>query len=173
MADSAGFWDARQRSTGGRVMDGTIPSDGLGGQAVTSNPTGELFRQPAPRAAPPCLRDCLLHSPLSAQHSGRARDGSSRRAGRDTRHRVNLVATLLATILMAMVQMEWEITSQRTSEAMADRAERGLWYRGQLLGYDLDPERPGYLVPNSVEELLVCPTKHTRNWALSRRQPTP
>ena len=61
----------------------------------------------------------------------------------------------VATILMAMAQMEREITSQRTSEAMADRAERGLWNGGQLLGYDLDPDRPGYPTPNPAEALLV------------------
>ena len=61
----------------------------------------------------------------------------------------------VATILMALAQLEREITSQRTSEAMADRAERGLWNGGQLLGYDLDLERPGYLIPNLVEALLV------------------
>ncbi len=61
----------------------------------------------------------------------------------------------VATILMALAQLEREITSQRTSEAMADRAERGLWNGGQLLGFDLDPERPGYLASNSVEALLV------------------
>ena len=38
---------------------------------------------------------------------------------------------------------------------MVDRAERGLWNGGQLLGYDLDPEHPGYLIPNAVEALLV------------------
>ena len=59
------------------------------------------------------------------------------------------------TIPIAMAQMEREITSQRTSEAMADWAERGLWNGGQLLGYDLNPERPGYLIPNAVEALLV------------------
>ncbi len=61
----------------------------------------------------------------------------------------------VATVLMAMAQMEREITSQRTSEAMVDRAERGLWNGGQLVGYDLDTERPGYLIPNAVEALLV------------------
>ncbi|MDA1129734.1 MAG: recombinase family protein [Chloroflexi bacterium] len=61
----------------------------------------------------------------------------------------------VATILMAIAQMEREITSQRTSEAMSDRAERGLWNGGQLLGYDLDPDRPGYPIPNQVEALLV------------------
>jgi site-specific DNA recombinase len=61
----------------------------------------------------------------------------------------------VATILMALAQMEREITSQRTTEAMTDRALRGLWNGGQLLGYDQDPQRRGYLIPNSVEELLV------------------
>ena len=61
----------------------------------------------------------------------------------------------VATILMALAQMEREITSQRTSEAMFDRAERGLWDGGQLLGYDLDPDRPSYLKANTVESLLA------------------
>jgi site-specific DNA recombinase len=61
----------------------------------------------------------------------------------------------VATILIALAEMERELTSQRTSEAMADRAMRGLWNGGQLLGYDLDPQRRGYLIPNSMEELLV------------------
>ncbi|MFQ6028916.1 MAG: recombinase family protein [Dehalococcoidia bacterium] len=61
----------------------------------------------------------------------------------------------VATILMALAQMEREITSMRTSDAMADRSLRGLWNGGQLLGYDLDPERRGYLIPNPAESLLV------------------
>ena len=62
---------------------------------------------------------------------------------------------LQATILMALAEFERALIAQRTSEAMADRSERGLWNGGQLLGYDLDPERPGYLNPNPVEALLV------------------
>lgn len=62
---------------------------------------------------------------------------------------------IVATILMSLAQLEREITSQRTSEAMFDRTERGLWNGGQLLGFDLNPERPGYLIPNPVEALLV------------------
>jgi site-specific DNA recombinase len=61
----------------------------------------------------------------------------------------------VATILMALAQLEREITAQRTSEAMADRAARGLWNGGQILGYDPDPDRPGYLIPNPTEVLLV------------------
>lgn len=61
----------------------------------------------------------------------------------------------VATILIAMAQMEREITSQPTAEAMADWAERELWNGEQLLGYDLDTDRPGYLTPNPVEALLA------------------
>ena len=30
-----------------------------------------------------------------------------------------------------------------------------MWNGGQILGFDLDAQRPGYLVPNAVEALLV------------------
>lgn len=62
---------------------------------------------------------------------------------------------LQATILMALAEFERALTAQRTSEAMADRAERGLWNGGQLLGYDPDLERPGYLKPNLAESRLI------------------
>ena len=62
---------------------------------------------------------------------------------------------LQATMLMALAEFERAIIAQRTSEAMADRAERGLWNGGQILGYGLDPERRGYLIPNEVESSLV------------------
>lgn len=61
----------------------------------------------------------------------------------------------VATILMALAQLEREITSMRTSDGMADRTLRGLWNGGQLLGFDLDQERKGYLVPNDQESTLV------------------
>ena len=62
---------------------------------------------------------------------------------------------LQATMLMALAEFERAIIAQRTSEAMADRAERGSWNGGQLLGFNLDPQRPDYLVPNEEEALLV------------------
>ncbi|MFQ6026808.1 MAG: recombinase family protein [Dehalococcoidia bacterium] len=61
----------------------------------------------------------------------------------------------MATLLMAMAQMEREITSLRTSEAMSDRALRGLSNGGRLLGFDLDLQRPGYLIPNPEEVVIV------------------
>ncbi|MFQ6027289.1 MAG: recombinase family protein [Dehalococcoidia bacterium] len=84
-----------------------------------------------------------------------------------TEHRVEFVSLreqfdtstpqgrFMATLLMAMAQMEREITSLRTSEAMSDRALRGLWKGGQLLGFDLDLQRPGYLIPNPEEAVIV------------------
>jgi site-specific DNA recombinase len=62
---------------------------------------------------------------------------------------------LQVTMLMALAEFEREITSQRTSEAMADRADRGLWNGGRILGYDSDPNRKGSLVPNPDEAAVV------------------
>ena len=58
---------------------------------------------------------------------------------------------LIMTILMALAQFEREQTSERTRDAVVARAERGLWNGGQLLGFDLDPDRKGYLIPNDAE----------------------
>ena len=58
---------------------------------------------------------------------------------------------LIMTILMALAQFEREQTSERTRDAVIARAERGLWNGGQLLGFDLDPDRKGYLIPNDTE----------------------
>ena len=57
--------------------------------------------------------------------------------------------------MIALAEFEREQTSERTSEAAAARAERGLWNGGRLLGYDLDPDKKGSLVPNPEEALLV------------------
>ena len=62
---------------------------------------------------------------------------------------------LFVTIMMALAQFEREQTAERTRDAVLARAERGLWNGGRLLGYDLDPERKGYLVPNAVEAASV------------------
>lgn len=55
------------------------------------------------------------------------------------------------TILMALAQFEREQTAERTSASTAARTERGLWNGGQLFGFDLDPDRKGYLLPNDAE----------------------
>jgi site-specific DNA recombinase len=62
---------------------------------------------------------------------------------------------LFVMIMMALAQFEREQTSERTSEATAARAERGLWNGGRLIGYDLDANRKGYLTPNQDEIALV------------------
>ena len=62
---------------------------------------------------------------------------------------------LFVTIMMALAEFEREQTSERTHEATTARAERGLWNGGRLLGYDLDPDKKGSLVPNPEEALLV------------------
>ena len=58
---------------------------------------------------------------------------------------------LIMTILMALAQFEREQTSERTRDAVVARAERGLWNGGRLFGFDLDPDRKGYLIPNAAE----------------------
>jgi site-specific DNA recombinase len=58
---------------------------------------------------------------------------------------------LIMTILMALAQFEREQTSERTRDAVIARAERGLWNGGRLFGFDLDPDRKGYLIPNAAE----------------------
>ena len=62
---------------------------------------------------------------------------------------------LFVTIMMALAEFEREQTSERTRDATLARAERGLWNGGRLLGYDLDQDRKGYLIPNEAEAALV------------------
>ncbi len=62
---------------------------------------------------------------------------------------------LFITIMMALAQFEREQTAERTRDATAARADRGLWNGGQLLGYNLDADRKGYLLPNEEEVALV------------------
>ena len=62
---------------------------------------------------------------------------------------------LFITIMMALAEFEREQTADRTRDATAARADRGLWNGGQLLGYDPDDKRKGYLIPNPKEALIV------------------
>ena len=62
---------------------------------------------------------------------------------------------LFITIMMALAEFEREQTSDRTKEATRARAERGLWNGGQILGYDLDPGKKGYLIINEQERALI------------------
>ena len=52
------------------------------------------------------------------------------------------------TILLAVAQMERELTSERTKATMQYRASQGLLHGGRPCGYDLDKESKGVLVVN-------------------------
>ncbi len=58
-------------------------------------------------------------------------------------------------VMAALAQLERELTADRTREAARARAARGLWTGGQLLGYDLDPDHKGHLIPNQAEAVIV------------------
>src|SRR6266540_1593620 len=57
----------------------------------------------------------------------------------------------MITMFAAVAQLEREQVSERTRDALAARAERGLFNGGQLLGLNPDPQRKGYLVVNEAE----------------------
>ena len=59
------------------------------------------------------------------------------------------------TIMGALNEFEREQTSERTRAAFLARAERGLWNGGQIIGYDLDPQRKGSLIPHPKEAEIV------------------
>ena len=62
---------------------------------------------------------------------------------------------LFITIMMALAEFERTQTSERNKDATMARAERGLWNGNQILGYDLDQNKKGYLIPNKHEKTLV------------------
>jgi site-specific DNA recombinase len=62
---------------------------------------------------------------------------------------------LLTNIAISLAQFEREQTSERNRDTSLARAERGLWNGGYLLGYDLDPEKKVYLIPNADERVAV------------------
>lgn len=62
---------------------------------------------------------------------------------------------LLVTVVASLGEFERELTADRTSENLLARAKRGLRNGSQVLGYDPDPVRKGYLVPNETEKALV------------------
>jgi len=59
------------------------------------------------------------------------------------------------TVMMALAEFEREQTSERNKAATLARAERGLWNGSRLLGYDLDPDKKGYLILNKKEKTLI------------------
>lgn len=65
------------------------------------------------------------------------------------------IGKVIFTILVALSEFEREMTAHRTSENMYARARRGLWNGGQLLGYNINPHKKGYLLINEEEAKLV------------------
>ncbi len=65
------------------------------------------------------------------------------------------VGRLLLTLMGGVNQFEREQTGERTRAAFQARAERGLWNGGQISGYDLDPNRKGYLLVSEKESQIV------------------
>jgi len=62
---------------------------------------------------------------------------------------------LFITIMMALAEFERTQTSERNKDTTIARAERGLWNGGNLLGYDLDPAKKGYLFVKKQEKATI------------------
>jgi site-specific DNA recombinase len=62
---------------------------------------------------------------------------------------------LILTVLIALAQFEREQTAERTRDAMAARASRGLFNGGVVLGLDPDPTQKGHLIVNEPEAQAV------------------
>ena len=62
---------------------------------------------------------------------------------------------LFITIMMALAEFERTQTSERNKDATIARAERGLWNGGHLLGYNLNPNKKGYLEVSEQEKAAI------------------
>ncbi len=51
----------------------------------------------------------------------------------------------MVQLIMVFAQLERKMTAERTFSIMRDRAERGLWNGGHVLGYRSSPDEPGRL----------------------------
>ena len=61
------------------------------------------------------------------------------------------------TIMMAFAQLERKQTSERMLISIKQRASRGLWNGGYVMGYDLEQgkDKGRYLIPNEKEKTIV------------------
>jgi len=57
--------------------------------------------------------------------------------------------------LLLFAELEREVTGERTKDKMRWRAEQGLWNGSNVIGYSLDDENKGVLVPNKDETALI------------------
>ncbi|MFH1707002.1 MAG: recombinase family protein [Planctomycetota bacterium] len=51
-------------------------------------------------------------------------------------------------IILIFAELEREQTGERTSSVMDHRAHQGFWNGGQVLGYRLDPNKKGHIIPD-------------------------
>lgn len=65
------------------------------------------------------------------------------------------IGRMALKMILVFAELEREQTSERTRNCMYQRALKGLWNGGFILGYDLDPENKGYLRINEKESTIV------------------
>ena len=58
-------------------------------------------------------------------------------------------------LTLAVAELEREQIAERVREKMAWRAGEGLWNGGRVLGYDLDLQHKGPLIPNDLEAAII------------------
>ena len=67
----------------------------------------------------------------------------------------NPTGMAMLQLIMVFAQLEREMTGERTVAIMKDRAERGLWNGGHVLGYRSANDESGKLIVNPEEAALV------------------
>ncbi|MCK4789905.1 MAG: recombinase family protein [Desulfobacteraceae bacterium] len=65
------------------------------------------------------------------------------------------IGRMALKMILVFAELEREQTSERTKKCMHQRALKGLWNGGHILGYDLDSENKGYLKVNEQEGILI------------------
>ena len=65
------------------------------------------------------------------------------------------IGRMALKMILVFAELEREQTSERTRKCMHQRALKGLWNGGYVLGYDLDRENKGYLKINEKESATV------------------
>lgn len=61
----------------------------------------------------------------------------------------------MVQLIMVFAQLERRMTAERTYSIMRDRADRGLWNGGHILGYRSKPDEPGQLEVDQEAAVLV------------------
>lgn len=61
----------------------------------------------------------------------------------------------MMTMIVTMMEFERGINVDRSRHSFQSRAGQGYWTGGQILGYDLDEKKKGYLTVNPVEKKII------------------